>query len=159
MGDAHQMKSVTRRQRTRPSLAVDLRQLPCEVVPERRFDVLRRRVNHRRRQQGAVAERTRLPCSSAWRMSATDAIVRVTATTICGTDLHILKGDVPTVTAGRILGHEGVGIIEEEEQVCPTSKSARMFLFPVLRLAGDARTARKACTHIARTAEDGFWAT
>jgi alcohol dehydrogenase len=45
--------------------------------------------------------------------SATDAIVRVTATTICGTDLHILKGDVPTVTAGRILGHEGVGVIEE----------------------------------------------
>ena len=45
--------------------------------------------------------------------AATDAIVRVTATTICGTDLHILKGDVPTVTAGRILGHEGVGIIDE----------------------------------------------
>ena len=45
--------------------------------------------------------------------SGTDAIVRVTATTICGTDLHILKGDVPTVTAGRILGHEGVGVIEE----------------------------------------------
>ena len=45
--------------------------------------------------------------------AATDAIVRVTKTTICGTDLHILKGDVPTVTAGRILGHEGVGIIEE----------------------------------------------
>jgi alcohol dehydrogenase len=45
--------------------------------------------------------------------AATDAIVRVTATTICGTDLHILKGDVPTVAAGRILGHEGVGIIEE----------------------------------------------
>jgi len=45
--------------------------------------------------------------------AATDAIVRVSATTICGTDLHILKGDVPTVTAGRILGHEGVGIIEE----------------------------------------------
>jgi alcohol dehydrogenase len=37
----------------------------------------------------------------------------VTATTICGTDLHILKGDVPTVAAGRVLGHEGVGIIEE----------------------------------------------
>src|SRR6202043_2392476 len=45
--------------------------------------------------------------------AATDAIVRVTATTICGTDLHIRNGDVPTVTAGRILGHEGVGIIEE----------------------------------------------
>ena len=43
----------------------------------------------------------------------TDAVVRVTTTTICGTDLHILKGDVPTVTEGRILGHEGVGIVEE----------------------------------------------
>ena len=43
----------------------------------------------------------------------TDAIVKITKTTICGTDLHILKGDVPTVTDGRILGHEGVGIIEQ----------------------------------------------
>ncbi|PWT70749.1 MAG: alcohol dehydrogenase [Bacteroidetes bacterium] len=41
-----------------------------------------------------------------------DAIVRITKTTICGTDLHILKGDVPEVTDGRILGHEGVGIVE-----------------------------------------------
>ncbi|HEY3309765.1 MAG TPA: zinc-dependent alcohol dehydrogenase family protein [Desulfuromonadaceae bacterium] len=44
---------------------------------------------------------------------ATDAIVRITKTTICGTDLHILKGDVPTVREGRILGHEGVGVVEE----------------------------------------------
>lgn len=44
---------------------------------------------------------------------ATDAIVRITKTTICGTDLHIMRGDVPSVTDGRILGHEGVGIIEE----------------------------------------------
>jgi len=43
----------------------------------------------------------------------TDAIVRIVHTTICGTDLHILKGDVPAVTPGRVLGHEGVGIIEE----------------------------------------------
>jgi alcohol dehydrogenase len=43
----------------------------------------------------------------------TDVIVRVSKTTICGTDLHILKGDVPEVTDGRILGHEGVGVIEE----------------------------------------------
>ncbi len=41
----------------------------------------------------------------------TDAIVQITRTTICGTDLHILKGDVPTVATGRILGHEGVGIV------------------------------------------------
>ena len=44
---------------------------------------------------------------------STDAIVRITKTTICGTDLHIMKGDVPSVTNGRILGHEGVGIIEQ----------------------------------------------
>jgi alcohol dehydrogenase len=42
----------------------------------------------------------------------TDAIVRVDATTICGTDLHILKGDLPQVTDGRILGHEAVGTVE-----------------------------------------------
>ncbi len=41
-----------------------------------------------------------------------DAIVRITKTTICGTDLHILKGDVPTCAPGRILGHEGVGIVD-----------------------------------------------
>jgi alcohol dehydrogenase len=41
----------------------------------------------------------------------TDVIVQVDATTICGTDLHILKGDVPAVVEGRILGHEGVGTI------------------------------------------------
>src|SRR5215475_1463065 len=41
----------------------------------------------------------------------TDAIVKMTRTTICGTDLHILKGDVPTCEPGRILGHEGVGIV------------------------------------------------
>lgn len=42
----------------------------------------------------------------------TDVIVRVDAVTICGTDLHILKGDVPAVTDGRILGHEAVGTVE-----------------------------------------------
>src|ERR1700745_1524065 len=42
-----------------------------------------------------------------------DVIVRVDATTICGTDLHILKGDVPTVHNGRILGHEAVGTVWE----------------------------------------------
>lgn len=41
----------------------------------------------------------------------TDAVVRVDATTICGSDLHILKGDVPEVTVGRILGHEAVGAV------------------------------------------------
>jgi len=46
-------------------------------------------------------------------LKATDVIIKVETTTICGTDLHILKGDVPAVTPGRILGHEGVGTITE----------------------------------------------
>ena len=45
--------------------------------------------------------------------NATDAIVRITTSTICGTDLHILKGDLPSVTPGRILGHEGIGVVTE----------------------------------------------
>jgi alcohol dehydrogenase len=45
--------------------------------------------------------------------SPADAIVRITKTTICGTDLHILKGDVPTCQPGRVLGHEGVGTIDK----------------------------------------------
>ncbi len=59
------------------------------------------------------------PDSKAWEEVAkptlledTDAVVRVDATTICGSDLHILKGDVPAVTDGRILGHEAVGTVE-----------------------------------------------
>ncbi|HTA82436.1 MAG TPA: zinc-dependent alcohol dehydrogenase family protein [Bacteroidia bacterium] len=43
----------------------------------------------------------------------TDAVVKILKTTICGTDLHIMKGDLPAVTEGRIIGHEGVGIVEE----------------------------------------------
>ena len=42
-----------------------------------------------------------------------DAIVLITTSTICGTDLHILKGDLPAVTDGRILGHEGIGVVEQ----------------------------------------------
>ena len=45
--------------------------------------------------------------------NATDALVRITTSTICGTDLHILKGDLPSVATGRILGHEGIGVVTE----------------------------------------------
>jgi alcohol dehydrogenase len=51
------------------------------------------------------------PCPTL--QQATDAIVRITTSTICGTDLHILKGDLPAVTDGRTLGHEGIGIVEQ----------------------------------------------
>jgi alcohol dehydrogenase len=60
------------------------------------------------------------PGAKAWEevprpvlLADTDAIVRVGATTICGTDLHILKGDLPSMTDGRIIGHEAVGTVEE----------------------------------------------
>ena len=60
------------------------------------------------------------PGTKAWEevpdpeiLQPTDAIVRIDTTTICGTDLHILKGDVPAVTDGRILGHEGVGTVTQ----------------------------------------------
>ena len=53
-------------------------------------------------------------------ISPNDVIVQVDITTICGTDLHILKGDVPAVTSGRILGHEGVGTITEVGQAVST---------------------------------------
>ena len=46
-------------------------------------------------------------------LHSTDVIVKMVATTICGTDLHILKGDVPEVEIGRSLGHEGIGVITE----------------------------------------------
>jgi len=45
-------------------------------------------------------------------IDAGDAVVRITTSTICGTGLHILKGDVPSVVEGRIVGHEGVGVVD-----------------------------------------------
>src|SRR6187401_413800 len=60
------------------------------------------------------------PVKRAWEetprptiQNATDALVRITTSTICGTDLHILKGDLPSVAPGRILGHEGIGVVME----------------------------------------------
>jgi alcohol dehydrogenase len=54
--------------------------------------------------------------------AATDAVVRVTKTTICGTELHILKGDLPSCTPGTILGHEGVGVIHQAGQAMTAFK-------------------------------------
>ncbi len=51
-----------------------------------------------------------------------DAIVRIVKTTICGTDLHIIKEDVPTCKSGTILDHEGIRIVEEVGKEFPTSK-------------------------------------
>jgi alcohol dehydrogenase len=52
-------------------------------------------------------------CPSPQLHHATDALVDITRTTLCGTDLHILAGHVPTCEPGRILGHEGTGVVAE----------------------------------------------
>jgi threonine dehydrogenase-like Zn-dependent dehydrogenase len=44
---------------------------------------------------------------------STDAIVRLTASAICGTDLHMVRGTMPGMVPGTVLGHEGVGVVEE----------------------------------------------
>ncbi len=74
---------------------------------------------------------------------ATDAIIRITKTTICGTDLHILKGDVPTVAPGTVLGHEGVGIIESVGTGVTTFKPGDRVLISCITSCGKCEFCRK----------------
>jgi alcohol dehydrogenase len=71
-----------------------------------------------------------------------DAIVRVDAVTICGTDLHILKGDVPAVTDGRILGHEAVGTVEEVGSGVKTIRPGDRVLISCITACGRCRFCR-----------------
>jgi alcohol dehydrogenase len=73
----------------------------------------------------------------------TDAIVRVDAVTICGTDLHILKGDVPAVTDGRILGHEAVGTVEKVGSGVKTVKVGDRVLVSCITSCGACRYCRE----------------
>ena len=73
----------------------------------------------------------------------TDAIVKITKTTICGTDLHILKGDVPTCQAGRVLGHEGVGFIEAVGPGVVTFKPGERVLISCISACGKCEYCRK----------------
>jgi alcohol dehydrogenase len=75
---------------------------------------------------------------------ANDVIVKVTTTTICGTDLHILKGDVPTVTPGRILGHEGVGIVTEKGDAVTTVEVGDRVLVSCITSCGRCRYCKEA---------------
>jgi alcohol dehydrogenase len=75
--------------------------------------------------------------------AATDAIVRITRTTICGTDLHILKGDVPSCQPGRILGHEGVGIIDQVGSAVTALKTADRVLISCISACGKCFYCRK----------------
>ncbi|CAN5295558.1 zinc-dependent alcohol dehydrogenase family protein [soil metagenome] len=74
---------------------------------------------------------------------AGDAIVRVVKTTICGTDLHILKGDVPTCAPGRILGHEGVGVIETVGAGVTTFKAGDRVLISCISSCGKCEYCRR----------------
>lgn len=73
----------------------------------------------------------------------TDAIVKVIKTTICGTDLHILKGDVPSCKAGTILGHEGVGIVEEVGASVTAFKAGDHVLISCVSACGRCEYCRK----------------
>jgi len=73
----------------------------------------------------------------------TDAIVRIHKTTICGTDLHILKGDLPEVTDGRILGHEGIGVIEEVGSAVTAFKKGDKVLISCISSCGKCLYCRK----------------
>ncbi len=73
----------------------------------------------------------------------TDAIVRVDAVTICGTDLHILKGDVPAVTPGRILGHEAVGTVESIGAGVKNVKAGDRVLVSCITACGACRFCRE----------------
>jgi alcohol dehydrogenase len=73
----------------------------------------------------------------------TDAIVRVDATTICGTDLHILKGDLPAVANGRILGHEAVGTVDSVGSGVKTVKVGDRVLVSCVSVCGTCRFCRE----------------
>jgi alcohol dehydrogenase len=76
-------------------------------------------------------------------VAPSDAIVRVTRTTICGTDLHILKGDVPTCQPGRVLGHEGVGVVETVGSAVTTFKPGDRVLISCISACGRCASCRK----------------
>ena len=84
----------------------------------------------------------------------TDAIVRILHTTICGTDLHILKGDVPEVAKGTVLGHEGVGVIESVGSAVRNFKPGDHVLISCITSCGSCPNCRRQMySHCA----DGGW--
>lgn len=72
-----------------------------------------------------------------------DAIIRILKTTICGTDLHILKGDVPSCESGRILGHEGVGVVDSVGGAVTTFKPGDRVLISCISSCGKCFYCRK----------------
>lgn len=101
------------------------------------------------------------PGQKAWESVAvptvlqpTDAIVRIVKTTICGTDLHILKGDVPAVTPGRILGHEGVAVVEDVGAAVSSFKKGDRVIISCITSCGKCEYCKK---QMYSHCEDGGW--
>ena len=102
------------------------------------------------------------PGSKAWEevpdpriVADTDAIVRVDTVTICGTDLHILKGDVPEVTPGRILGHEAVGTVEATGSAVKNLHRGDRVLVSCITACGSCRFCRE--RHYGLCSGGGGW--
>ena len=87
-------------------------------------------------------------------LQSTDSVVRITKTTICGTDLHILKGDVPAVTEGRILGHEGVGVVEAVGAAVSNFKPGDRVLISCITSCGKCEYCKR---QMYSHCEDGGW--
>lgn len=106
------------------------------------------------------------PGQRAWRevpdpvlQAPQDVVVRVDAVTICGTDLHILKGDVPTVEPGRILGHEAVGTVVDVGTGVSTLETGDRVLISCITSCGKCSYCRRDATASAWAVEAGFWGT
>ena len=76
-------------------------------------------------------------------LEPTDAIVKILKTTICGTDLHIMKGDLPSVADGRIIGHEGVGVIDEIGSAVSAFKKGDHVLISCITACGKCEYCKK----------------
>lgn len=87
-------------------------------------------------------------------LQSTDSVVRITKTTICGTDLHILKGDVPAVTEGRILGHECVGVVEAVGAAVSNFKPGDRVLISCITSCGKCEYCKR---QMYSHCEDGGW--
>jgi alcohol dehydrogenase len=88
-------------------------------------------------------------------VDATDIVVRVDTSTICGSDLHILKGDLPEVTSGRILGHEAVGTVDVVGTAVRSFKAGDRVLVSCISACGRCRFCRE--NRFGQCLEGGGW--
>ncbi|WP_225182442.1 zinc-dependent alcohol dehydrogenase family protein [Pectobacterium aroidearum] len=86
----------------------------------------------------------------------TDALVKIIKTTICGSDLHILKGDMPYVPSGRVLGHEGIGIVEEIGDAVTQFKKGDKVVISAISYCGKCHHCKKGL-YCHCESKDGGW--